>query len=423
MAKQTPVDGEIWAALYRLTGLPRPVPVLTGFNANIDRIIPVTPALLENLRRQSGPGFAGMYRRLVHSMRHCSADEMVVRTPEIYDTFVVFFARRGHTALGGQAGIAAARLHRLGFGPVTCLVPGAARRTRALLERAGINPCTFENGPDRYPDRIHFVLEHSPGLVPLAPGTVPRNNRFIVSPAHDPSSVMIPVAAEEALGAEIASCRRAFLCGYQYLNTNRDFRNAARQLALIRAAHPAMRTHVECTGGIPPRILTHMARYILPHADSTGTNEQEIGALARVLALHDAPEWDDTPRSPAGLAKIALAVARALEIPRLHLHTFGYYIVVQKPDSGQPVASRDALLLAAREAAAAAGGDRRVISPDGLSAYAAIRRVYGADAPTGIFGAGERTVIVVPACISLPTKKTTGLGDIISSVAFTADPF
>ena len=419
----TSEDTGTWAGCYASVIPPRPFPVLAGFNANIDRVIPVTPALLKILGRQSGPGFEELRTRLNHSMRYCAADEMVIRSPERYDAVYRFFARRGRPALGGQAGIAAVRLRQLGFGPVTCVVPGAGRKTRALLEAAGITPCIPGAGTIRQPDRIHFVLEHAPGLVPLAPGTVPRNNRFIVSPAHDPSTVLIPANAEEPLRAEIAACRRAFLCGYQYLATEKAFSRAARQLARIRTANPAMRTHVECVGGVLPRVLERMARLIFPHADSIGLNEQELAAMARVLAVRDAPDRSGPSLSPAGQVRISLAVARTLGISRLHLHTFGYYVLVLEPGTGQPLASRDALLLAAREASAAAGGDRRFISPEGLMAYAAIRTAYGPDEPAGIFQTGDRTVIAVPACISLPARRTTGLGDIISSVAFAADPF
>ena len=417
------MGAKTWAALYAAARLPQPFPVLTGFNANTDRIIPVTAALLGRIRRQPGSVFSELFLRLEHSLRHCAADEMILDGQEDYAAVCRFFARTGTPALGGQAGIAAARLQGLGFGPVTCAVPGAGRRTRELLKRFGITPCTLGDGAGRNADPVHFVFEHSPGLVPLAPGTIPRNNRFIVSPAHTASSVLVPAAAQDAFFARIASCRRAFLSGYQYLQTEEEFDRAARQLARIRAHHPAMRTHVECTGGIRPGTYTLMARHIFPHADSLGLNEQELGMALRALGARDTLQQDNAPATPDGLVRDAVTLAGITGVPRLHLHTFGYYILVQKPGAKTPEASRNALLLAASEAATAVGGDHRVISPDGLGAYAAIRRTSGPEGPTGIFPAGERTVIVVPACISLPARKTTGLGDIISSVAFVADPF
>ena len=417
------MDAVVWEKLYSSASRPETIPVLTGFNANIDRVIPVTPKLLAALCLQNGPGFAELKRRLLHSMKYSVADEMVICRPRIYHAISRFFARRGKPVPGGQAGIAAARLQIRGFGPVTCAVPGAGKRTRALLERSGVTPCTFGEGPVRDPDPIHFVLEHSPGLVPPAPGTVPRSNRLIVSPAHKPSSIFIPAAAQDAFLAQIAFCRRAFLSGYQYLHTEDEFSRAARQLAQIRALHPAMRTHIECTGGIHPRIYALIARHVFPHADSIGLNEQELGIAIRALAVRETTRPDNSPVHPVALVRGAVTLACATGISRLHLHTFGYYILIQKPGTGQPRASRDALFLAAREAADAAGGDRRVISPDGLAAYTAIRRAFGPDRPKGIFRTGDRTVIVVPACISLPAKRTTGLGDIISSTAFVTDPF
>ncbi len=151
-------------------------------------------------------------------------------------------------------------------------------------------------------------------------------------------------------------------------------------------------------------------------------NEQEIGALARVLALRGITDRDGS-LAPDRLVQMALAVSRATGVfPAPSSH---FWLLCPCPDTryGHSEGSRDSLFLAAREAAAAAGGDHRVISPDGLLVYSSIRIKYGPDKPVGIFGIGDRMVIVVPACISLPPRRTTGLGDIISSVAFVADPF
>ena len=72
----------------------------------------------------------------------------------------------------------------------------------------------------------------------MAEGVVPRVNRFIVSPAHEPSTILIPEEREAAFLEQIASCRRAFLSGYQYLRTEEEFIAAAGQLARIRSSIP-----------------------------------------------------------------------------------------------------------------------------------------------------------------------------------------
>ena len=67
--------------------------------------------------------------------------------------------------------------------------------THQLLRDAGVIPLTFEKKTGYPPDSIHIVFEYPPGLVPVANGVVPRGNRFIISPIHDPSTAIIPDGA------------------------------------------------------------------------------------------------------------------------------------------------------------------------------------------------------------------------------------
>ena len=417
------MDTGTWASLYQSVKRPRAGPVLTGFNANIDRIIPVTPDLLPDLRNQRGPGFVALLKGLERSMRYCSAGEMVVRDSSVYAAISGFFSGTGSLAPGGQAGIAAIQISRLNIAPVTCAVPGAGPLTRTMLQDAGIDPLAIGRKTGDNPDRVHLVFEYVPGLVPVAEGAVPRSNRFIVSPAHDPSEVIIPEEHETAFLEQIAGCRRAFLSGYQFLRTEREFVRAARQLVRIRSVHPRMRTHVECVSGVLPRIVPLLLDHILKKTDSIGLNEQELGIFTRALG---GPKKNSpgVPRSsPVALVQDAITLAHATGVPRLHLHTFGYYILVKKPGTGRPELSRNALLFAAQEAVGAAGGGGPVLSPEGLRAYAGIRAASGPDEMQGIFRIGDRIVVIIPTLIAHPVQKTTGLGDIISSTAFVADPF
>ncbi|MGA7798004.1 MAG: ADP-dependent glucokinase/phosphofructokinase [Methanoregula sp.] len=417
------VDTGTWGDLYRSVQRPQACPVMTGFNANIDRIIPVTPGVLLALRQQTGPGFQPLLGRLEHSMRYCLADEMVIGDPAVFHAISGFFSATGSLTPGGQAGIAAIQMRRLNFTPVTCAVPGAGPRTRTMLRDAGVLPLTFAPETVDNPDNIHLVFEYSPGLVPVAEGVVPRVNRFIVSPAHEPSTILIPEEREAAFLEQIASCRRAFLSGYQYLRTEEEFIAAAGQLARIRSVHPRMRTHVECVSGIQPQILRMMLDHILQHTDSIGLNEQELDIFHRALGAPEQKPPVVTGSSPVALVRDAIAFAHATGVPRLHLHTFGYYILVKKPGTGQPELSRNALLFAAQEAAGAAGGSDTTLSPEGLMAYAAVRAASGPEETPGIFRIGDRIVVIIPTLVARYNRKTTGLGDILSSTAFVADPF
>ena len=82
---------------------------------------------------------------------------------------------------------------------------------------------------------------------------------------------------------QIASCRRAFLSGYQYLRTEQEFVTAARQIRMIRNVHPLMRTHVECVSGADRNVMAMMLRHIIPNTDSIGLNERELGLFMHAL--------------------------------------------------------------------------------------------------------------------------------------------
>jgi ADP-dependent phosphofructokinase/glucokinase len=417
------VNAGVWEKLYQSLQKPQLDPVITGLNANIDRVIPVTPDILRSFEQPAVQGFDAILDQLKQSMRYCSADEAFISEPSLYRKLSESFSRSGTLSLGGQAGIAAVHLRRLGIPSVTCVAPGAGPETCALLQNAGVIPLTFESGAGDRPDIIHLIFEYSPYLVPVADGVVPRSNRFIVSPVHDPSTVIIPKEYENSLLEQVASCRRAFLSGYQYLKTEQEFMTAARQIRMIRSVHPFMRTHVECVSGADRKVLAMMLRHIIPNTDSIGLNERELGMFMHALRANDPVSAAILPSSPVACVRDAIALAAATGVPRIHLHTFGYYILILKSETTTPELSRNALLLAARVTADTAGWGEQILSWEGLLAYEAVREVFGPEETPGIFRDNERVVVLVPTYISQNIQKTTGLGDILSSTAFVADPF
>jgi len=412
-----------WEDLYRSLQKPHLDPAITGFNANIDRVISMTPGLLRSFEQHRVPGFDVILPRLKQAMRYCSADEVFISEPSAYHALFEYFSHSGTLSVGGQAGIAAVHLRRIGVPSVTCTVPGAGPMTCALLKDAGVMPLTFEPGAGNRSDKIHLIFEYPPDLVQLADRVVPRSNRFIVSPDHDSSTVIIPDASERLFLDEINTCRRAFLSGYQYLRTKQQFMAAARQIRMIRGVHSLMRTHVECVSGPDPKVMRMMLRHIFPNTDSIGLNERELGLFMHQVRTPGPPPPAILPSSPVTCVHDAIALAKATGVSRIHLHTFGYYVLILKSGTLDPEVSRNALLLAAQVTADAAGLQEQVLSEEGLLAYAAVREVFGPDEPPGIFSYDNHLVVFVPTYISQNIQKTTGLGDILSSTAFVADRF
>lgn len=417
------MNAGIWRDLYRSLQKPQMEPVMTGFNANIDRSILVTPEMLASFEQGAVKGFDAILPRLKQSMRSCSADEIFISNPARYRELSEYFSRYGTLSVGGQAGIAAVHLKRLGIPSVTCVVPSAGPETCTLLEHAGVTPLTFQADAGDRPDSIHLVFEYPPGLVPLANGIVPRSNRFIVSPLHNPSSVVLPETSVQAFRHQISVCRRAFLSGYQYLQTEQEFVIAARQIRMIRRVHPRMRTHVECVSGADRPVMALMFRYIFPYTDSIGLNERELGLFMDVVQRSSPAPAAIPVGSPAACIRDAIALADVTGVSRIHLHTFGYYILIRKSENTEPEVSRNALLLASQVAVGSGGIKGAILSEESLLAYTSVRDAYGPDEMTGIFSVDGYVVIIVPTLISRNIQKTAGLGDIISSTAFVADHF
>jgi ADP-dependent phosphofructokinase/glucokinase len=417
------LNNSVWERLYQSLQKPQLYPVITGFNANIDRVITVTPDMLRSFEQHTVPGFDALLDRLKHSMRYCSADEVFISDYSLYHKLTDSFSTSGTLAIGGQAGIAAVHMRRLGITSVTCAVPGAGPQTCNILKNAGVIPLTFDSGTDDSSDIIHLIFEYTPDMVPVADGIVPRRNRFIVSPVHDSSTVIIPETFENSFLKQISSYQRAFLSGYQYLRTEQEFITASRQIQMIHRVHPLMRTHVECVSGASRFVLEMMYRYIIPNTDSIGLNEQELGMFMHGLRATPPASAAILPSSPVTYVREIITFAEAMGVSRIHLHTFGYYILILKTGTVQPELSRSALLFAARQTADTAGGDEQILSREGLQAYVDVSEEFGPEQTPGIFRVGDWVLVFIPTYISQNIQKTIGLGDILSSTAFVSDPF
>jgi len=412
------MDAGVWPELYRTLAVPRKERIVTGFNVNLDRSIPVTGELLASLPvyAASLPGFMNRFRL---SLGRSVADELFVPDAEEFRRFAGNFMAAGSLSIGGQAGIAAVHLAASGAPSVLCVAPAMGDETRRLLEERGVGI----PGPrisEACPDSIHLVFEYAPGLISPEPGFPPRRNRFIVSPVHGAESALLGPDLLEAVKEAAVSCNRFFLSGYQYLRTEREFAAAAGQLAEIRGQNPDLRIHAEWVGVTDRELNGRFLRYILPRADSLGINEQELLNLSSCLHPGGHSGGNAAP-SPPELIREAVGICRATGLRRLHVHTHGYYILVLDHPV-DPGASRDALLYASREAARSAGPGPAGLVPAGIAAMASAEDRFGRDGGPGIFSLGGYCGIMVPSLVTEGEVRTVGLGDRISSLAFDTDP-
>ncbi len=412
----------IWKELYENVSSVPLNSTIVGFNVNLDRIITVTPELLSSPLFNL-PIMSELRSRLLHSMQTCTAEEWFVTDPRMYQQFTRLFADYGHLVIGGQAGIAAVHLATIGISNVVCITHSPGPDTKKILTNAGVHLLDLKMDNEPSSDTIHLIFEYSPGLVPLVKGVTPRNNRFIASPAHKPESVLIPGERMDAFSQGIAQYTRAFLSGYQYLQSDEEFCMAAEQCLLMKEKNNRMRVHVECVSVTDNKIINGFIHHILPVADSIGLNEHELVLLLNNLNLKTEEPGIFEILSPLQLVEGALLICKNSGLKRLHLHTFGYYVQVIKNDCAHPEKSRNALLFAARTVAQAAQGTHTEISPAGISAIVEIDKTFGPQISQGIFCTNTHTIVMIPTIIVKDIKKSSGLGDILSSSAFVADQF
>jgi ADP-dependent phosphofructokinase/glucokinase len=416
------MDIETWQDLYRTIRVPSMHDTVVGFNLNLDRSIPVTQDLIDSpfFQREN---LWELRTRLVRSMQYCTAEEWFVSDSVQFAHLARSFSGTGSLVIGGQAGIAALHLSSLGIRRVVCAAPAHGPESADLLANAGVIVPEFTSGNSPAVDTIHLVFEYPPGLVPLAPGVLPRNNRFIVSPVHEPSSILIPESSMGPFLDEIASCERAFLSGYQYLHSDAEFAAAAGQISRMKCEHPSLVIHVECVSVTYYPVLRGFFRYILPCADSVGLNEHELFLLLDQMNNTSSGIHETGVHTPMQIIEGAVILSRHLGLKRLHLHTYGYYVLVLRSDNADTEMSRNALMNASREVACHTGGMTPEVSLDGIAAVRAAAKTFGDMSSPGIFPVGSFTIIVVPTLIARDITRTVGLGDILSSTAFVSDIF
>lgn len=353
-------------------------------------------------------------------MRYCTAEEWFVKKPDQYRRYSDAFSSQGRLVIGGQAGIASLHLAGISGGRVVCVMPLRSPEVSRHLTRAGVIVPDLASGTTPDQEKIHLVFEYAPCLVSPAPGIMPRHNRFIVSPVHKPSSVLIPKSSLEDFLRSAKTCTRGFFSGYQYLRTCREFLAAADQLGQMKDRNASLRVHVEWVSVTAEKVSRLCAQYIFPGADSLGLNGHELMCLLMHLALPVDGGCKEGDIHSVQLIEGALCLSQELGLKRLHVHTHGYYVQVLRNAGNDPAVSRNALLYAAQETARAARGKNTVLSSEGIQAVNMAAGVFREVSP-GIFRAGSWTVLVIPTLIAEKVTKTTGLGDILSSTAFVAD--
>lgn len=410
---------------------------LCAFNANVDVVKRLKPAEWRRLLS----GFSSSEKRricrlsasdyfplgrvstkveavacIAWSVRHGEAAH-VATSPQVIAWLESAF-RNGEKRLGGQAGLMAEGLGRLGCTSV--VYPLLLSKRQASLFSRSI----------RYPDasgkRVKLVsvrgasnsLETKENVVVEFGSELSRRpNRAIFSSGLK-RELRFPAPWTNAKLNELGGLLDACLfSGFQYLKAGSGLKRLFGQLDALKQGRQKFEFHCEYVPFEDKAVEARVFRGLCRRAKSLGLNEVELRELHR--ALFGAGFDYLSVRSQVAAAERVYA---ELGLERLHVHNKGYHVVIldSKRDTCKCV---NACLLASDEATFRATGSKRRAT--GITAYSLRKmREYSTDEALlecGFVKKQGHFVVVVPAPFVEKPAFTVGLGDIVSSTAFAAE--
>ncbi len=272
---------------------------------------------------------------------------------------------------------------------------------------------------------VHYILEYPKGLA-FGDGPSPRANRLIAAPR---TRIQFHPEWEQALSEAGRASDLFFIAGLNHMGEDfeESFRRVRDHIRTAKATNPKLAVHLEMTSTPDLRKREAVLDEIVPLLDSLSVNEAELADLAFLLGL---PNWESVREDPVRQLE-ALHLLRALGVPRVNMHTLGYYLTL----SAHPVERvRRSLLFAALvgtgQALLGRSPDPRVLpralavplAERGLAAMETLARGMGLGdtARSAFLEDGwhrQEELVMVPTRLVNRPRYTVGLGDTISGAA------
>lgn len=300
---------------------------------------------------------------------------------------------------------------------------------------------------------IHWILEFDKGAELKVGGltlVAPKSNRFIAT--YDPLNFVLAVdpGFDAALRQPENPLDVILLSGYQMLSEPlpgqavgsalKRIQDSWAQVEAWKRAHPGAVVHFEFASTQDTVVRKALAEQLAARADSVGCNEQELIGILEVLG-EAALARDCAALDSVSLFMGLVKVFEALKLKRLQLHMFGLYVTLLAPGleaqgpAFQPHPNRDGMVFAATLAAAKAGtgtledagrllwahgqavADHSLGELSALDAH--VSKAYGvADlAESGIVRTPAFTLVAVPTILIEKPVTLVGMGDTISSLS------
>lgn len=437
-------------ARWRLGLEARQMKILCCYNVNIDSVCTIDGAKVAKYIRDceiKDPhdcihDMDDLLALLLLCMKNGTGGEYPLETPDAIRDSSLLVKDAPTLRLGGNAGIAADVLSRLGASLVIPNVAALSGRQADLLSGDAIRIPCYKDGDDDVAllkpcdavrdeeEAIHYVFDFKKGEEIALPDLMiiaPDNNRIIAT--YDPKNTALHVdsAFREFSDAHVTEMDGALVSGFHLLrNTYPDgstyldhARSAIKQLKGWKSSNPDLRIHFESGDFFDRNIRDYMISCISDVVDSIGMNEEEFLG-------------DDADFSATGIIEKSVQTIDELQISRLCIHAKDFIVSVLDPSYIDHESEIDALNAGAIAAAARA----KAGSVNPASLHLAMNDMKPSDAGVrecsevqGYFngksiGKGvhlelnDYSVCIVPSLLCEHPVTTVGLGDTMTAGVF-----
>ncbi|MBC5792769.1 MAG: hypothetical protein H8Z69_01895 [Nanohaloarchaea archaeon] len=398
--------------------------VLTAYNANIDvisrvedlnlEISEVNPKLHEKINTKA---------QLEQALKYCMENE---ENHEI-DKGSLEYEPEGDARIGGQAGIVANLLSRIGSKPIF-YTPLLSEELTSVLDNEVSYPKTGKNRiieekvnecANSTRTKKNLIFEFQSG----------RTGRLILSDTLKGFGPYFNSDLEDNISELDAKIDCGFLSGFHNVTGNKEskIKKSERQLKAIESP-----LHLEFAYK-GKEIAELMLDFIVPEVDSIGVDENEIHKILEIKDIEASEDLDLVE----GFEKCSQLLEK-LNISRIHFHGFSYHLIVA--EEGYSLESskiRDSMLLgemtAIQEAETGKIPSKRTLekfdsqdenlSLKGIEQLSKFEEVHDIE-KFGSKGFAEiegKKVAAIPILIHQDPEKTVGMGDIISATTFTSE--
>lgn len=402
---------------YLVKHIAKSPPIVTGFNANIDCLRYADEELMNKLgrnysTRKSVREIEDLGRGIMESIELGEANEWELENEEIYPA--ILDLGYDEFRIGGQAGIVSNLMACLGVN-ARVLLPVLAEEQAKMFSKSKvlvpfISPQGFGMRPalkafdPQAPARYNCIFEFKQGFRKAV-----EANRFILSYRPDGYKPILDENLVLNANRIFSGVKRAFMSGYQLLESDNEFRKAREQVSYMKGFAPETKFHLELTNVEDSHKRSQILK-VGKEYDSIGCNDVELDL------------YSGSDQIVSGMKRLI----KKTGVKRLHVHAHENHYCMVRNDYLNAEKVRDCMMMGAVMASTKAyfgevKNKSQVLKAEFTVGREGLDYLTGMDSEDGIVRLNNYSIIVIPNLSSTRVRSTVGLGDAISSTAFISE--